>query len=208
LILFSWLSTIKFFHFFTALVAFKYRLVLPRFNLLFLSILTITFLIPTFFEFTSFDTSGRYWIFNMWIFYIYSAIGLNYCFNKCNTFVINKRKLSLGLLWIVIIIYIGAVLFDKSSKKSYSQAFEWVISNKINLDEIYTNDTRINTLIRGYQYSYQESDVKFLVLNNNLLDQRYGPNTYDYFSSSNQINLLHNISGPDSEFSIYSVTDK
>lgn len=207
IIILSWLSTVKFFHFLTALVAFKYSLVSKKFNLSLLIIFIVSFLIPTFFEFTSFDVSGRYWIFSIWILYIYSAIGLNYCFNNINKFGLKKGRWLLYLLWTLIIIYMAIVLFD-SSTKSYSQSISWIRSNGINLNEIFTNDKRINAFSMGHNYPNQETDIKYLVINN-LSNHEYLSSTeYQNYLNMKHFKLIKNIPNNDKpDFSIFILED-
>jgi hypothetical protein len=208
IIILSWLSTIKIFHLLTGLITLKFSLILSKFNLTLLIILIISFLIPTFFEFTSFDVSGRYWIFSIWVFYIYSAIGLDYCFNNIDKYGFKKGKLLLFFLWATIIIYMATVLFD-SSIKSYSQSILWVRSNGIHVNEIYTNDLRINAFIKGQNYPYKEKDIKYLVINNVSHHEYLSSREYQNFLNTKNLKLLKKIpndSKPD--FSIFVLEDK
>ena len=208
IVLISWFSTVTLFHFLTAYVALKYKLISSKFNLLLLNIFSITFLIPCLFGFSSFDTSGRYWILNIWIVYIYSAVGLGFCFNYIEKFRLKNKKWLSGFLWVVMVIYLLIVFIDISPKKSYSKTLFWMQSNKIDFNAIYTNDIRIDVFSIGYNYPYQKKDIKFLVLNNNISPEYLQSKEFQHYVKTKHIKLLKNIPSNDkSDFSIYILED-
>ena len=143
IVAYKWFAVVGLLHLSTAYLAVKHRLVRSEFLKPLLIVFVVSFAITAINLPVSYVLSRRYWVMNLWVVYLFSALGF--------AFVIRElwqgawkhlRWARLGFI-AVVLGFALVVLFDSHRENDDLQAAAWIKSKGLLLDRTYIEDARL-----------------------------------------------------------------
>ncbi len=140
---YKWLAVLGYLHLAAAYIAIKRRLVSPQFVKPLLLIFVISFTITAFNLPTNYVLSRRYWVMNLWVVYLVSALGLAFVIRELFTGAWKRLWWAKVAFVALILGYMAVVLFDSHRKNPDMEAVAWLKAHQVDVSKSYIDNKRL-----------------------------------------------------------------
>jgi hypothetical protein len=140
---YKWVAVLGFFHLATAYIGIKRRLVPPQFIKPLLLVFVISFLITAVNLPTNYVLSRRYWVMNLWVVYLVSALGLGFVIREL--FIGAWKRFWWAKIALVFLVlgYMAVVLFDSHRKNPDMEVVAWLKQHQVDVSKTYIDNKRV-----------------------------------------------------------------
>lgn len=140
---YKWVAVLGFLHLAAAYIGIKRRLVPDQFIKPLLLVFVISFLITAVNLPTNYILSRRYWVMNLWVVYLVSALGLGFVIREL--FIGAWKRLWWGKVALVLLIlgYMAVVLFDSHRKNPDMEVVAWLKQHQVDVSKTYIDNKRV-----------------------------------------------------------------
>ena len=142
-IAYKWVAVLGFLHLAAAYIAIKRRLVSPQFVKPLLLIFVISFTITAINLPTNYVLSRRYWVMNLWVVYLVSALGLAFVIRELFTGAWKRLWWAKFAFVALILGYMAVVLFDSHRKNPDMEAVAWLKAHQVDVSKTYIDNNRL-----------------------------------------------------------------
>lgn len=140
---YKWVAVLGFLHLAAAYIAIKRRLLSPQFVKPLLVVFVISFAITAINLPTNYVLSRRYWVMNLWVVYLVSALGLAYVIRELFTGAW-KRLWWAKIAFVALMLgYMAVVLFDSHRKNPDMEAASWLKAHQVDVSRTYIDNKRL-----------------------------------------------------------------
>ncbi len=140
---YKWVAVLGFFHLAAAYIGIKRRLIRPQFIKPLLLVFLISFLITAINLPTYYVLSRRYWVMNLWVVYLVSALGLGFVIREL--FIGAWKRFWWAKIALVFLVlgYMAVVLFDSHRKNPDMEVVAWLKQHQVDVSKTYIDNKRV-----------------------------------------------------------------
>ncbi len=140
---YKWVAVLGFFHLAAAYIGIKRRLIPPQFIKPLLLVFLISFLITAINLPTYYVLSRRYWVMNLWVVYLVSALGLGFVIREL--FIGAWKRFWWAKIALVFLVlgYMAVVLFDSHRKNPDMEVVAWLKQHQVDVSKTYIDNKRV-----------------------------------------------------------------
>lgn len=140
---YKWVAVLGFLHLAAAYIAIKRRLVSPQFVKPLLLVFVISFAITAINLPTNYILSRRYWVMNLWVVYLVSALGLAFVIRELFTGAWKRIWWAKVAFVALILGYMAVVLFDSHGKNPDMETVTWLKLHQVDVSKTYIDNKRV-----------------------------------------------------------------
>ncbi len=140
---YKWVAVLGFFHLAAAYIGIKRRLVPAQFIKPLLLVFVISFLITVINLPTYYVLSRRYWVMNLWVVYLVSALGLGFVIHELFIGAWKRLWWAKAALVLLILGYMAVVLFDSHRKNPDMEVVAWLKQHQVDVSKTYIDNKRV-----------------------------------------------------------------
>ncbi len=140
---YKWVAVLGFLHLAAAYIAIKRRLVSPQFVKPLLIVFVISFAITAINLPTNYILSRRYWVMNLWVVYLVSALGLAFVIRELFAGAWKRLWWAKVAFFALILGYVAVVLFDSHGKNPDMEAVTWLKQHQVDVSKTYIDNKRV-----------------------------------------------------------------
>jgi hypothetical protein len=151
IVAYKWVAVVGLLHLSAAYLAVKHRLVDFKFMKPLVIVFGVSFAITAINLPVSYVLSRRYWVMNLWVVYLFSALGFCFVIRQLwHGAWLHLRWARLGFV-AVVLGFALVVLFDSHRENDDLQTAAWIQSNGLELDRTYIEDARLCFYLGRYE---------------------------------------------------------